>query len=81
MVGLFPASEPQFLAVLRYDEAELLAVPFLERLHPDDVQKTVEEMKRLTEGKPVSPISQSFQTSSGEFRWFEWTANSLPEKD
>lgn len=78
--GYFLRVNPNFSRVLGYDEAELLAVPFLERLHPDDVQKTVEEIKRLTEGKPVSRFLNRFQTSSGEYRWFEWTAKSLPEE-
>lgn len=78
--GMFLRVNQNFSRVLGYTEEEILSVPFLRRVHPEDREKTRKAMKDLEEGKSVSRFVNRYQTSSGEYRWFEWTAKPMVEE-
>ncbi|GAK54048.1 putative PAS/PAC sensor protein [Candidatus Moduliflexus flocculans] len=48
--GYFKKINPEWEAVLGYTEAELLAIPFAELIHPDDRAATFEEVEHQTQG-------------------------------
>lgn len=48
--GYFLRLNPAWKQVLGYDEAELLAAPFLDFVHPDDRAKTIDAVSLLTTG-------------------------------
>ncbi|MCA9092781.1 MAG: PAS domain S-box protein [Planctomycetaceae bacterium] len=77
--GEFVRVNPNFSRVLGYSDEEILAVPFLNRIHPDDINKTVLAMQELREGKSVANFVNRFQTHDGDYCWFEWSARSMPE--
>lgn len=79
--GMFLRVNQNFGRVLGYSEEEILSIPFLRRVHPEDHEKTRHAMQRLEEGKPVSRFVNRYQTSSGEYRWFEWTAKPMVEEE
>ncbi len=74
--GSFLRVNPAWTHVLGYDEAALRAAPFLDFVHPDDRDATVQAMSHLTTGARVINFANRYRTSDGAYRWFEW--NSTP---
>jgi two-component system sensor histidine kinase/response regulator len=76
MEGTFLRVNPAWAHVLGYDESTLRASPFLDFVHPDDRDATVQAMSQLTTGARVINFENRYRTSGGGYRWFEW--NSAP---
>ena len=72
--GYFKRVNPAFREVLGYEEAELLELPFMELVHPDDRPSTTEAMSCLREGRPVIDFENRYVTKSGSLRWLSWRA-------
>ena len=53
---------------------ELKAIPFVELIHPDDVDATAAAMRALTEGRAVVGFENRYRRKDGEFLWFSWSA-------
>jgi PAS domain S-box-containing protein len=66
--------------VLGHPERELLSRPFLDFIHPQDRERTVREMEKLARGLPVINFDNRYRDVRGAYRWFEWTAQSIPEE-
>lgn len=75
--GYFRRINRNFSRVLGYTETELLARPFLDFVHPDDQEKTVEVMSQLYIGRPVIRFCNRYVTRSNQPIEFEWTAKSV----
>ncbi len=78
--GRFRRINNNFSRVLGHTTETLLASPFISFVHPDDHVKTYEVMAQLTEGDPVVNFRNRYRDSEGTYRWFEWTAKSIPEE-
>ncbi len=78
--GYFRQLNPNFSTVLGYSEAELLSKPFIEFVHPDDRQSTLERMSVLFKGEPVVRYRNRYITRTGESVEFEWTSKSIPKE-
>ena len=55
-------------------EAELLSCSFLEFIHPDDRDSSMQVIAQLAAGEPVVGFRNRHLTADGEARLFEWTA-------
>ena len=73
--GYFERVNPQFGVVLGYSDEELTQNPFITFVHPDDHKRTVDEVKKLSEGHPTVNFSNRFRKKSGEYIWLEWMAS------
>ena len=72
--GAFLRTNPAFSETLGYSEAELIAKPFLEFIHPDDLQPTRDEMARqLRIGFSVN-FENRYLCKDGSVRWLSWRA-------
>jgi PAS domain S-box-containing protein len=78
--GYFKRINPAWCALLGYSEHELLTRPFVDFVHPDDVQRTILETERLAGDATTSDFENRYRTSSGAWRWLAWTARSVPEE-
>jgi eukaryotic-like serine/threonine-protein kinase len=76
--GYFRRVNSNFPRVLGFSDKDLVSRPFLEFVHPDDRQQTVSVMEQLHAGLPVIQFRNRYQTSDGAWRYFEWTAKSIP---
>ena len=58
--------------------ASICSIPSsIEFIHPDDVESTINELKKLSEGHQTVNFSQRFKASDGSYKTIEWT--STPE--
>jgi len=78
--GYFKKINPAMCKILEYTEYELLSIPFVNFIHPDDKVKSMEELINLN--KQVHPFyfENRYVTRSGKVRWLSWTAAPSPEE-
>jgi serine/threonine-protein kinase len=79
--GYFKRVNSNFSRVLGYTNSELVSKPFINFIHPEDVGQTMAAVKTLAAGKPIAEFRNRYRDSEGRFRWFEWTAKSIPEEN
>lgn len=72
---------PAFSKVLGFSEAELLETPYIELIHPDDRQRTAEEIGRLVEGNDAVLFSIRMRCMDLSYRWIEWDVPAVPRGD
>lgn len=77
--GYFKKINPSFLQTLGWTEEQLLKKSFIEFVHPDDVEKTILEIKKLSKGVTTLDFITRFRTIDNSFRLLQWVANSDSE--
>jgi eukaryotic-like serine/threonine-protein kinase len=78
--GYFRRVNVNFSRILGYTDAELLSRPFLDFLHPEDRERSMAEMEKLSRGLPVIRFLNRYRDTKGSYRTFEWTAKAIPEE-
>ncbi|MBW4360687.1 PAS domain-containing protein [Flavobacterium taihuense] len=65
----------RFVKMLGYSKEELLSRPFVEFVHPDDLEKTFEEVKLLSKNSPTIDFENRYVKKNGELVFLQWRAN------
>ncbi|MBD2467360.1 EAL domain-containing protein [Nostoc sp. FACHB-145] len=73
--GYFKRINPMFTQILGYSQAELLASPFLDFVHPDDHSISLAELEKVKAGAPTLNFENRYRTKDGYYRWLAWTAS------
>jgi PAS domain S-box-containing protein len=76
--GYFRRLNPEWERVLGYSISELEGKPFIEFVHPDDVEKTI-ETKQFAGKKKVLNFINRYKHKDGSFRWIEWRSYPMGE--
>ncbi len=76
--GYFLKVNPAFMATLGWTEQELLACRFLDFVHPDDLQSTLDQLAQLAAGVPTIGFDNRYRCVDGGWRWLNWRASSDP---
>ena len=58
--------------ILGYNKDELISKKFLEFVHPDDIQSTLEAMQALSNQNPVLKFTNRYKSINGEYKYIEW---------
>ncbi|MBU0716441.1 MAG: PAS domain S-box protein [Verrucomicrobia bacterium] len=61
--------------ILGYSVIELEHRKFLEFVHPEDMQATLDAMAKLGEGKHVLNFTNRYRHKDGNYRFIEWRSN------
>jgi PAS domain S-box-containing protein len=77
----FTRVNPAFERTLGYRTEELLQRPFLDFVHTDDRAATIAEATRLSGGEETVAFVNRYLCKDGSYRWLEWKAVSVPERD
>ena len=72
--GYFKDLNPAWENTLGFTRAELLAVPFIEFIHPDDRQATVAEAEKISGGNSLIAFENRYRCKDGTYRTFLWSA-------
>lgn len=78
--GYFKKVNPAMSVFLEYNEQELLSIPFIELVHPDDKAKTLIELQNIIQGQPTYYIENRYISKSGKIKWFAWTTTGASEQ-
>lgn len=79
MDGYFQLVNHAFEETLGYSTDELLAKPFLEFVHPEDIEPTMRELENLAGGAPTLAFENRFRCADGNYKRLRWTAYPKPE--
>ena len=79
MDGYFQLVNHAFEETLGYTADELLARPFLELVHPDDIEATMREMENLAGGAPTLAFENRYRCADGNYKRLRWIAYPKPE--
>lgn len=69
---------PAFERVLGFTEEELLSKRYLHFVHPDDRERSLQEMERLREGQDLISFENRLRCQDGTYVWLKWTATPDP---
>ena len=65
---------------LGYTPDELRAVPFLERVHPEDRERTEAESAGLFEGAETLQFENRYLAKDGSWHWLRWSSQLSPDE-
>lgn len=77
--GRFVEVNQAFTRVLGYSSLELLKLNFYDLIHPDDMQKTDEEVQRLAEGHQSIGFINRYIAKDGSIKILKWRAQTDKE--
>src|SRR4030065_1121888 len=74
--GYFKQLNPAWEEALGWTNAELMAKPYLDFVHPEDREHTIKAASGLADGKTVITFDNRYLCKNGTYKWISW--NSLP---
>jgi PAS domain S-box-containing protein len=77
--GMMSAVSPAWTQVLGWNEAELLARPYADFMHPDDMPPTLDAIGHMAQTRLPARFENRIATSDGGYKHIEWTV--APEPD
>lgn len=76
--GRFLRLNPAWEAVLGYPLDQMMGRPFIEFVHPDDVDRTMAEAASIGHGNAPVSFQNRYRARDGSWRWLEWSSASVP---
>ena len=73
--GYFKVLNQAWSEILGYEDGELLRKPFVDFVHPDDRQATIEAAGRVADGCKLVQFCNRYRCKNGTYKWLAWTAS------
>lgn len=70
--GFFHELSPTWMHTLGWSLSELKSRPYIEFVHPDDLQRTIDATKQLSQGNNVLNFDNRYLCKDGSYRWLSW---------
>jgi PAS domain S-box-containing protein len=78
--GYFKQLNPAWERALGWTVEDLMARPYVDFVHPDDLEPTFREAGKLALGGDTIDFENRYRTQNGEYLWLSWRAASVPEQ-
>jgi PAS domain S-box-containing protein len=72
--GHFKRLNPAWERTLGFTREELMSKPFIEFVHPDDRQRTLDQNRQVRRGGQALSFENRYRCKDGSHRWFLWNA-------
>jgi PAS domain S-box-containing protein len=79
--GYITRLNPAWERTLGFTEAELMARPFSEFVHPDDRATTIATAQQAISGIAIPSFENRYLCKDGTYRWLLWSAISYPAQN
>ena len=73
--GCFLKVNPSCIRLLGYSEEELMSKPFVDFLHAEDRQKTIDELNQQMQRGFSANFENRYLCKNGSYIWLSWIAN------
>jgi diguanylate cyclase (GGDEF)-like protein/PAS domain S-box-containing protein len=80
MDGYFVELNDAWTRYLGYSLDELRATPFVERVHPEDRERTETESAALFEGSETLQFENRYRAKDGSWHWLRWSSQLSPDE-
>ena len=78
--GYFKRLNPAWQKTLGFTQAELMARPFIDFVHPDDRERTLAQNAKVRGGGQARSFENRYLCKDGSFRWLLWNSTPRPEE-
>ena len=79
--GYFTRVNKAWTDVLGYTKEEMLTLPWINLVHPDDREATIAEAAKVFQGYKTMHFGNRYRSKDGSFRWILWTAAAQKDGD
>lgn len=77
--GYYKRVNPAVQSILGYSEAEFMAQPSLNLIHPDDQAATLNiTIEQMEQNKPILSFQNRYRCKDGSYKWLSWTSVPVP---
>jgi PAS domain S-box-containing protein len=77
--GYFKRLNPAWESALGFSRDELMSKPFIEFVHPDDRERTLNQNRAVRSGGQARVFENRYRCKDGSYRWLLW--NAAPDAD
>ena len=77
--GYFRKVNPMWEKVLGYSPDEMVAKPYVDFVHPDDLERTLKISKSLGDGADIGEFENRYIAKDGSIVWLLWTSRTSIE--
>ena len=78
--GYFKRLNPAWEKTLGYSIDELLKIPRIDLVHPEDRAATINEIRSLRAGRNTIWFENRYRRKDGTYVWLSWSATAVPDK-
>lgn len=79
--GYFKTLNPSWSKTLGWTTEELLAKPWLEFVHPDDLETTENAKSTIVDGQEVYQFENRYICKDGRVKWLSWNSFPYPDRE
>jgi PAS domain S-box-containing protein len=79
--GYFLRLNPAWEQTLGFTNAELMAQPYLDLVHPDDLAATLAAAAGLSAGQMAIRFENRYRCKDGSYRWLSWSSRPYDDRD
>ena len=78
--GYFKYLNPLWFKKLGWTEKEFKEIPFMDFVHPDDMEATKTSMQKLIKGQKVIDFDNRYKCKNGSYIWLSWRFYTMKNK-
>jgi PAS domain S-box-containing protein len=78
--GYFKRLNPAWTKTLGFSLEELMGLPYLDFVHPDDRAATIAEAEKIAAGAETISFENRYLCRDGSYRWLQWKSSPMADQ-